>query len=127
MYNKLVHALLRSDRLHPGDVVLMAMRDHHASIVPWQLRAEKHDIHIRFFGVDGEGGIDRESFDNAYTPDVRVVQCSMVSNVTGMTFPVEQLSSRLREDTLWIVDGSQALPHMSVDVKHMNCDAFIVT
>jgi cysteine desulfurase/selenocysteine lyase len=48
---------------------------------------------------------------------VKVVSVSQVSNVTGTIIDVEKLHSLLREDTFFIVDGSQSVPHFPVDVQ----------
>ena len=52
---------------------------------------------------------------------------SQVSNVTGTIIDVKKVGSLLREDTFFIVDGSQSVPHFPVDVREIGCDALVMT
>jgi len=50
-----------------------------------------------------------------------------VSNVTGKIYDVKKIKSKLREDTFFLIDGSQSVPHFPVDVQDIGCDCLVFT
>lgn len=68
-----------------------------------------------------------QSFKDQYTQDVKVVSVGHVSNSTGTINDIQAIKSQLRDDTLFIVDGSQSVQHFSLDMKEMGCDFFVFT
>ncbi|MBP6910169.1 aminotransferase class V-fold PLP-dependent enzyme [Patescibacteria group bacterium] len=40
---------------------------------------------------------------------------------------MKKISSLLRDDTLFVIDASQALPHLQIDVQELRCDVLIGT
>ena len=125
--NLLAQALCASKKLGKGDSVLLGIWDHHANIVPRQSLALEYGFTIKFIASTDAYEIDRADFDRQYTPDVKVVSCAHVSNVTGAIYEVDQIKPRLRPDTFFIIDGSQAIPNFTVDVMALGCDAYVST
>lgn len=125
--NMICSSLCESWIVNKGDTVLVGIRDHHATIVPLQLLAKKYNFNIEFIQIDDNEEINFDSFDQQYNKNVKAVVCSMVSNVTWTIFDLNRLQSKLRDDTFFIVDGSQAIPHFTVNVNDLWCDAFIFT
>jgi cysteine desulfurase/selenocysteine lyase len=95
--------------------------------VPWLILKEEIGIEVEFINVDENYDIDFEDFTKKYDKNVKVVSLTYVSNVTGTIFNLEKLSKMLREDTLFVVDGSQAVPHIQVDVKKLDIDFMFFT
>ncbi|MCR5413016.1 MAG: aminotransferase class V-fold PLP-dependent enzyme [Patescibacteria group bacterium] len=77
--------------------------------------------------MDENTDLDRDDFQKKYTNEVKVVSFSQVSNVTGTIIDVKRVKSLLRDDTFFMVDGSQSVPHFKVDVQEIGCDALIMT
>ena len=125
--NLLAQSLCASKRLGKGDSVLLGIWDHHANIVPRQSLALEYGFTVKFIASTDDYEIDRADFDRQYTPDVKVVSCAHVSNVTGAIYEVDQIKPRLRPDTFFIIDGSQAIPNFTVDVMALGCDAYVST
>lgn len=125
--NLLAQALCVSKLLQAGDVVLLSIWDHHANIVPRQSLAKIFGFSLQFMQIKRDYSIDREDFDKKYTDQVKVVACSQVSNVTGQIYDVAAIKRRLRPETFFLVDGSQALPNMSVNITEIGCDAYVAT
>lgn len=125
--NILANTLSHSKYLKKGDKVLVSIAEHHANVVPWLILKEEIGIEIEFINVDENYDIDFEDFTKKYDKNVKVVSLTYVSNVTGTIFNLEKLSKMLREDTLFVVDGSQAVPHIQVDVKKLDIDFMFFT
>lgn len=85
------------------------------------------DIEIVFVGIDKEWNIDIEDFKQKYDNRVKVVSLPFVSNVVGQLDPLEDIKKLLRDDTLYILDASQAITHIPVDVKKLGCDFLFFT
>lgn len=125
--NMIAQSLVVSEIVQAGDVVLLGIREHHANILPWQLLADKKGFSIEFISIDDQYEIDREDFARKYTDKVKVVSLAHVSNVTGKIYDMRQVKSKLRDDTFFIVDGSQSVPNFPVDVQEIDCDALVFT
>ena len=115
-------------RLKPGDAVLVTAMEHHADIVPWQLVCKMTGAHLKVAPITESGELIVEKFVEALTPEVRFAGVVHVSNVLGTINPVKELARECRKHGVpLLVDGSQAAPHMALDVKSIGCDFYCVT
>ncbi len=126
-FNLLAQSLVHSEVLKAGDVVLVGIWEHHANSLPWMSLAKRFGFEVRFFNLDEHFAIDFEDFQQKYTKEVKVVACGQVSNVTGGIYDVKKIWSLLREDTFFVVDASQSVPNMLLDMQDIGCDALIFT
>lgn len=125
--NLMAQSLVISDILKAWDVILLWIREHHANILPWQVLAERKWFTIEFFNIDEQFEIDRNDFEKKYTDKVKVVSVAHVSNVTGKIYDVKKIKSKLRDETFFLVDGSQSVPNFPVDVQDIGCDCLVFT
>lgn len=115
-------------RLRAGDTILLTRMEHHANIVPWQLVAERTGATIRVAEITPEGTLDLDALRRAMTPDVKLLGVAHVSNVLGTVNPVRDICREARRQGIaTLVDGSQALPHMPVDIPSIGCDFYAFT
>ncbi len=127
--NILAQSLVYSYGLKQWDVVLIGMRDHHATIVPWQLLSKQFGFEIQFIALDKETGeIDWNALESQlYDNNIRVVICSQISNVTWKIYDIKKIHDCLSDNIFFAVDGSQAVPHFEVKVSELWCDAYFFT
>ncbi|HSR65162.1 MAG TPA: cysteine desulfurase [Xanthomonadaceae bacterium] len=115
-------------RLGPGDAILLTRMEHHANIVPWQLVAERTGARIKVAEITPDGVLDLDALHAAMTPEVRLLGVTHVSNVLGTINPVAAICREARRrGIVTVVDGSQALPHLAVDVPPIGCDFYAFT
>ncbi|WP_240099917.1 cysteine desulfurase [Thermomonas flagellata] len=115
-------------RLRPGDAILLTRMEHHANIVPWQLVAQRTGATIRVAELLPDGSLDLAALYRAMTPEVKLLGLAHVSNVLGTVNPVAEICRHARERGITtVVDGSQAVPHMPVDVAALGCDFYAFT
>lgn len=115
-------------RLKAGDAILLTRMEHHANIVPWQLVAERTGATIKVADPTPDGALDLEALFTAMTPDVKLLGIAHVSNVLGTINPVAMICREARKrGIVTVVDGSQALPHMAVDIPAIGCDFYALT
>jgi cysteine desulfurase/selenocysteine lyase len=116
-----------SRRLAPGDEILVSELEHHSNIVPWQLACERTGAILRVIPVTEAGDLDLDRLATLVGPRTRVVAVTHVSNAIGTVTPIAEISAiahRAREDAFVVVDGAQAVPHLRVDVRSLNCDFY---
>ncbi len=115
-------------RLKPGDAILLTRMEHHANIVPWQLVAERTGARIKVAEISPEGVLDLDALYAAMTPEVQVLGLTQVSNVLGTLNPVAAICREARRRGIaTVVDGSQAVPHMPIEVGKLGCDFYAFT
>lgn len=115
-------------RLKAGDAILLTRMEHHANIVPWQLIAERTGAKIKVAELRPDGSLDLDALHAAMTPDVKLLGVAHVSNVLGTVNPVREICREARRrGIVTVVDGSQAVPHMAVDIASIGCDFYAFT
>jgi len=115
-------------RLKPGDEILLTTMEHHANIVPWQLVCERTGARIKVAPITPSGELIVEQFVELLTPSVKLACVVHVSNVLGTINPVRELARACRARGIpLLVDGSQAAPHLMVDVQALGCDFYALT
>lgn len=125
--NLLVLTLKKNKVLQKWDKVLLSITEHHANLVPWLMLKEEIWIEVEFINVTKNFDLDFDDFEKKYDEKVKVISLTQVSNVTWQIFDLEKIWKLKREDTLFVVDASQSIPHFSVDVKKLNCDFLFFT
>jgi cysteine desulfurase/selenocysteine lyase len=105
-----------------ADVVITEM-EHHSNIVPWQLMAGRTGARLRWFGIKDSGRLDLSRIDELLTERTKVVSMVHVSNILGTVNPVAEVARRAHEvGALVVVDASQSVPQMPVDVTALGAD-----
>lgn len=115
-------------RLKPGDVILVSRLEHHANIVPWQLVAERTGARIQVAEIRDDGTLDLDALYAAMTGAVKLLAVTHTSNVLGTVNPVREICRKARRHGIvTVIDGSQAVPHRSVDIAAIDCDFYAFT
>lgn len=115
-------------RLQPGDVILATRMEHHANLVPWQLVAERCGATVVPVEITRAGEIDLPALKAQLTGPVKMLALTHVSNVLGTVNPVAEICAWARKAGITtVVDGSQAVPHMPVDIPSLGCDFYAFT
>jgi cysteine desulfurase/selenocysteine lyase len=122
----LLASSLGKQKLNPGDEIILAVSEHHANIVPWQLIAEQTGASIKVLLLDLAGRIDLDEFDKLLSVKTKIVCCAHVSNVLGKINPIKELINKAKKfGAITIIDGAQAIAHFPVDVQILDCDFYV--
>jgi cysteine desulfurase/selenocysteine lyase len=111
----------------PGDEVLVSTLEHHSNLVPWQMLCAERGATLRPFPLDERGQVDLSRFAELLSPRTRIVAISHVSNALGAVTPVREVTRLARAASpavAILVDGAQAVPHLRVDVRALDCDFY---
>ena len=112
----------------PGDEIVITEMEHHSNIVPWQLLAERTGATLRWFGITDDGRLDLSTVDDLITDRTKVVSLVHVSNTLGTLNPVAAVAARAHAaGAVVVVDGSQAVPQVPVDVAALGADFYAFT
>jgi cysteine desulfurase/selenocysteine lyase len=111
--------------LRPGDEVAISALEHHSNIVPWQLLCEQRQARLRVVPMNDRGELLLDEYERILTGRVRIVALSHVSNALGTITPVKEMTAMAhRAGAVVLIDGAQAVPHMAVDVRDLDCDFY---
>lgn len=109
-----------------GDEILVSTMEHHSNIVPWQLLCERTGATLKVIPISDEGVIDLDTYKKMLNPRVKIVGVVQVSNALGIVNPVKEMIALAHEQAIPVlIDGAQAVPHMSVDVMDLDCDFYV--
>jgi cysteine desulfurase / selenocysteine lyase len=116
--------------LQPGDEIVVSVMEHHSNLVPWQLLAERTGAVLRWFDITDEGRLDLESAEAAglVNERTRIISVAYVSNVLGTVNPVQRIAELGHAVGATVVlDASQAVPQLPVDVAALGADLVAFT
>lgn len=111
--------------LKPGDEVLVTAMEHHANIVPWQMACQRSGASLKVAPMNQAGELEVEALDALVNERTRIVGVTHVSNALGTINPIKQIVEIARSRGVPVlVDGAQAVPHLSVDVRDLDADFY---
>lgn len=111
--------------LDRGDEIILAVSEHHANIVPWQLIAEQTGAIIKTVGLDEMGRVDVLAFEEYLNPKTKVFCCAHLSNVIAKINPLSELIQKAKSvGAITVIDGAQAVAHFPIDVQLLDCDFY---
>ena len=109
-----------------GDEIIVSEIEHHANIVPWQQLVQENGAVLRVIPVNDRGEVLLEEYERLLGPRTRLVAVTQVSNALGTVLPVRTMTQLAhRHGARVLIDGSQSVPHMAIDVQALNCDFFV--
>ncbi|HEX5217019.1 MAG TPA: cysteine desulfurase [Vicinamibacterales bacterium] len=111
-----------------GDEILITGLEHHSNIVPWQQLAARSGATVRVVPIDDAGALMMEEFDRLLTARTKIVAVSQMSNALGTINPVQDIVARAKSaGATVLIDGSQAVCHLPVDVRALGADFYVFT
>ena len=112
--------------LHAGDEILISHMEHHANIVPWQMVCEQTGASLKVIPMTDVGELDLSTIDNLLNERTKILAVGHVSNALGTINPIKELINKAHAKAIPVlIDGAQAVPHMTVDVQGLDCDFYV--
>jgi cysteine desulfurase/selenocysteine lyase len=112
----------------PGDLVVLTQMEHHSNIVPWQLLCAEKGARLRYVRVTDDGHLDQDSLDELLAAHPKLLGVVHVSNVVGTINPVAEITRRAHAaGAAVLIDGSQAVPQIPVDLREIDADFYAWT
>jgi cysteine desulfurase/selenocysteine lyase len=111
-----------------GDLVVLTEMEHHSNIVPWQILCQDREAELAYVAVLDDGCLDLEALDELLAREPRLVSLVHVSNVVGTINPVAEVVRRAHAaGAVVLIDGSQAVPQIRVDLRAIDADFYAWT
>lgn len=108
-----------------GDEVLISAMEHHSNIVPWQILCEEKGARLKIVPINDDGEFLLDEYERLLSDRTRIVAVNHVSNALGSVNPVREIVDLAHErGALVLIDGAQAVAHMKVDVRSLDCDFY---
>jgi len=112
-------------RAKAGDEILISALEHHSNIVPWQLLAEQTGSRLVVAPIDDRGELILEEFERRLGPRTALVAVAHISNALGSIMPVHEIVQMAHARGVPVlIDGAQAIAHLHVDVRELDCDFY---
>jgi cysteine desulfurase/selenocysteine lyase len=109
-----------------GNSILVSAMEHHANIVPWQQIAQELNLQLQVMPIDINGVLKLEESLQMITSTTALVAMGHVSNALGNINPIETIIAKAKEvGALTLIDGTQAVSHLTVNVQQLDCDFYV--
>lgn len=116
-------ATMLGRNLTSKDAVLTTQLEHHSSLLPWQRMIHEKGIRLDYVPLTASGRITVENVKSAITSETKILAITYVSNVLGYITPLKEIIQFAHEhNILVVVDAAQAIAHLPIDVKDLDCD-----
>ena len=111
--------------IREGDEIVITISEHHSDIVPWQFVAKARGAVLKYIYLAEDGNLSAADIAEKITEKTKIVAVTHVSNVLGLVNDVRTIADRAHAvGAVIVVDGSQSVPHIAVDVQAMDADFF---
>ncbi len=114
------------DNLKKDDEAVLSIMEHHSNLVPWQYVTKKTNSKLKFMYINKDYELSKEEIESKITDKTKVVGITHVSNVLGTINNVKKIIKYAhKKGAVVIVDASQSIPHMKIDVQDLDADFLV--
>ena len=122
----LIASCLANNIIKADDEIMISTLEHHSNIIPWQIVAKKTGAKIVEVKPDEEGNIFIEDIKKLISNKTKLIALPHVTNSIGSILAVEEICAEAKKlGIVTVIDGCQATPHLSVDVKKIDSDFYV--
>lgn len=116
--------------LNEGDEIISFLSEHHSNFVPWQQLAKKNKLKFYIQNLTEDYNYDMEEFYSKINSKTKLIALSHASNVLGNIFDIKTIIHNVKKinpNIKFFVDGAQAAPHLSINLKSFDCDFYVIS
>ena len=114
------------ENIKKGDKIVISIMEHHSNLVPWQYVSKKTGSKLEYMYINELGELTDEEIDKKIVRGTKIVGITHVSNVLGTINPIEKIIKKAHSvGAIVIVDSSQSVPHMKIDVQKLDADFLV--
>ena len=111
------------DNLNENNEIVLSIMEHHSNLVPWQYVSRKTGAKLKYMYINDNFELDIDEVKAKITDKTKVVGIVHVSNVTGTINDVRTIIDYAhKKGAVVVLDVSQSIPHMKIDVKELDAD-----
>lgn len=114
------------DTLNENDEVVLSIMEHHSNLVPWQMVTKKTKSNLKYMYINDEFELSNDEIESKITDKTKIVAITHVSNALGTINNVKEIIKYAhKKGAKVLLDASQSIPHMKVDVQDLDADFVI--
>lgn len=114
------------ENLKKEDEVVISIMEHHSNLVPWQKVTKTTGSKLKYMYINDELELSDQEVESKITDNTKIVGITHISNVTGTINNVKKIIKYAhKKGAIVIVDASQSIPHMKIDVQDLDADFLI--
>ena len=114
------------NNLKRDDEVVISIMEHHSNLVPWQKVTKATESKLNYMYINEEFELSDEEIETKITDRTKIVGIAHVSNVLGTINNVKKIIKYAhKKGAIVIVDASQSIPHMKIDVQDLDADFLV--
>lgn len=115
-------------RLNAGDEILITTMEHHSNIVPWQQLREQTGATLKVVPISDRGELDLDALQQMLSGKTKILAVGHISNALGTINPIKQIVEWAHAKGVPVlVDGAQAAPHATINVRDLGCDFYCIS
>ncbi len=114
------------EKLAKDNEIVVSIMEHHSNLVPWQKVARVTGAKLNYLYVDKNFELTEKEIATKITDNTKIVGITHVSNVLGTINNVKKIIDYAhKKGAIVIIDASQSIPHMKIDVQNLDCDFLV--
>ncbi len=112
--------------INKDDEIIITAMEHHSNIVPWQMLCEETGAILKVAPINLQGELIYPEFEKLINNKTKLISVVHMSNALGTVNPVKKIIAAAKAKNIPVLlDGAQAIPHLSVDVQALDCDFYV--
>ncbi len=109
--------------IEAGDEIVLTKTEHASNVLPWFRLAKNKGAVIRYIPLDKDYFVTLDNLKSVVTNKTKIIALAQVTNVIGDVRPIKEICQFAHQNNIFVVvDGSQSVPHMPVDVQDLDVD-----
>ena len=114
------------ENIKKDDEICISIMEHHSNLVPWQKVAKTKQAKLNYMYINKDFEISDIEIEEKITDKTKIVGITHVSNVLGTINNIQKIIEYAhKKGAIVIVDASQSIPHMKIDVQKLDCDFLV--
>ena len=117
---------MKVEEIKKDDEITISIMEQHSNLVPWQKVSKVTKSKLNYIYLDGNYELDNEQIKSKITSKTKIVGITHVSNVLGTINNVKEIIKYAhKKGAIVVVDASQSIPHMKIDVQDLDADFLV--
>ncbi len=119
-FNMIVFGFM-ANYLKKDDEVIIDQSEHASNVLPWMVLSKKIGFKLVYPELDSNYNLTVENINKCITDKTKVISIAHITNTIGDVRDVKSIGKICKEkDVLLVVDSTQSIGHIKVDVEDSN-------